>query len=119
MALPTATKGLVAAFTVSGTAHLLRPGWFAPLVPPVLGKPAPWVIGSGLAELGCAAGLAARRPWAPNATAATLAAVWVGNWHMALEWQRSDRPAWAKAVAWARLPLQMPMIAVALRSPRV
>lgn len=118
MQLPTGTKALVAAFATSGAAHLAKPEWFGPLVPPALGDPKPWVIGSGLAELTCAGGLASKRSWAPAATAATLAVIWVGNGYMAVDWQRSRRPGWMKAVAWARLPLQVPMIVAALRSPR-
>ena len=116
--LPKGTRALIAAFAISGTVHFIRPSLFEPLVPARLGDPRPWVLGSGAAELVCAGGLAARRPWAPAASAATLAAVWVGNWSMALSLQRSaEMPAAAKAAAWARVPLQLPMIAAALRSP--
>lgn len=109
---------LIGAFTVSGVLHLAKPTVFEPLIPPSLGDPRPWVLGSGVAELACAAGLATDQAWAPAATAATLAGVWVGNWYMAIAWQRSDRPALAKGAAWVRVPLQVPMIAAALRSGR-
>src|SRR3569833_493555 len=36
----------------SGLLHLLRPGGYEFLVPPELGPARPWVIGSGVAELG-------------------------------------------------------------------
>jgi uncharacterized membrane protein len=110
------TRLLIGAFAVSGAVHLVRPGVFAPLIPPVLGDPRPWVVGSGVVELVCAAGLATRKPWAPAAAAATLTAVWVGNVHMAMEVQRSDRPSWQKLAVWGRVPLQVPMIRAAWRS---
>ncbi|MCU0302081.1 MAG: hypothetical protein MUF35_10855, partial [Candidatus Nanopelagicales bacterium] len=77
----------------------------------------PWVLGSGVAELVCAAGLLTRQPWAPAATTATLAVVWVGNLQMALDVQRSRRPGWQKAAAWARMPLQLPLLSWAWTSP--
>jgi uncharacterized membrane protein len=118
MPLPVGTRIVIGAFTVSGVVHLVRPGVFAPLIPRPLGEPGPWVLGSGVAELVCAAGLATRAPWAPAATTATLAVVWIGNAQMALDVQRSRRPGWQKAAAWARLPLQVPLMRAAWESPR-
>ena len=109
---------MIGAFTVSGVVHLVRPAVFAPLVPSQLGDPAPWVLVSGVAELVCAAGLATRSPWAPAMTTATLAVVWIGNLHMAIDFQRSTRPAWQKVAAWARLPVQVPLMKAAWESPR-
>lgn len=118
MPLPTGTKIVIGAFTVSGITHMVKPEVFEPLIPRQLGAPAPWVIGSGVAELACAAGLATRRSWAPAATTATLAVIWVGNLQMAVNVQRSRRPAWQKAAVWARLPLQLPLMRSAWTSPR-
>ena len=118
MAPPVRTAIVIGAFAASGVVHLVRPGVFEPVIPPVLGDPTPWVIGSGVAELVCAAGLATRQPWAPAATTGALAVVWVGNVHMALGFHRSRRPAWQKAAAWARLPLQVPLMWAAWTSPR-
>jgi uncharacterized membrane protein len=109
---------VIGAFAASGIVHLVRPAVFAPLIPPQLGDPTPWVLGSGIVELACATGLATGRPWAPALTTATLGVVWVGNLQMALDVQRSPRPGWQKAVAWARLPVQVPLMAAAWRSPR-
>lgn len=117
MPLPTGTWLVISAFTLSGTAHLARPQLFEPLIPRSLGAPAPWVLGSGVAELACAAGLATRQPWAPAAATALLAAVWVGNIQMAVDVQRSSRPSWQKAAAWARLPVQVPLMRAAWGSP--
>lgn len=118
MTLPVGTRVVVGAFAVSGLMHLVRPAVFEPLIPTQLGDPGPWVLGSGVAELACAAGLATRQPWAPAVTTATLAIVWVGNLQMALDLQRSRRPAWQKAAGWARLPLQVPLMKAAWESPR-
>lgn len=116
--MPLATKGLIGAFAVSGTLHLVKPEVFYPLIPRRLGSAREWTYVSGVAELVCAAGLARRAPWAPRASAALLAGVWVGNWWMAISATRAKqrKPALI-AVAWARVPLQLPMIRTALNSP--
>lgn len=116
--MPLGTRIVIGAFTLSGVVHLVRPVVFEPLIPGQLGDPRPWVLGSGVAELVCAAGLAARRPWAPPLTTATLAVVLVGNVQMALDIQHSARPRWQKAAAWARLPVQLPLMKAAWDSPR-
>ncbi len=117
-ALPTGTRIVVGAFAVSGVVHFVRPQVFEPLVPQALGQPRGWIYASGAVELVCAAGLVGRQRWAPLASAGTLAVIWIGNVHMARRWQRSSRrPAWAKALVWARVPLQVPLIVWALRSP--
>ena len=118
MALPVGTAIVIGMFTVSGFVHLVRPAVFEPLIPRQFGDPTPWVLGSGLAELGCAAGLATRQPWAPAVTSVTLAVVWIGNMQMAVDVQRSQRPAWQKAAVWARLPVQVPLMKAAWESPR-
>lgn len=116
--MPWGTKGLIGAFTLSGVVHMVKPQVFYPLIPPELGSPKALTYASGVAELACAAGLASRQPWAPKATAAVLAGVWVGNWWMAIEATRAKRRQPALIIgSWARVPLQIPMIRAALRSP--
>jgi uncharacterized membrane protein len=51
------TAGLAALFATSGTVHLARPAVFEPPVPRWLPGHRELVLGSGVAELGCAAGL--------------------------------------------------------------
>jgi uncharacterized membrane protein len=116
MALPLGTQVVIGAFTASGIVHLVAPGVFEPLIPRQLGAPRPWVLGSGAVELACAVGR--RQSWAPAATSATLAVIWVGNLQMAVDLQASRRPAWQKAAGWARLPLQVPLMKWAWESPR-
>jgi uncharacterized membrane protein len=115
--MPLGTNAVIGAFTLSGVIHIVRPQVFEPLIPKVLGEPRRWVVGSGVVELACAAGLASGQKWAPAATTATLAVIWVGNVKMAMDVQGSRRPAWQKALAWGRLPLQIPMMRAAWRSP--
>ena len=115
--LPAGTKMVAGAFATSGVVHLVRPQVFEPLIPQILGPAKPWVIGSGVVELVCAAGLVTGQRWAPGASALALTAFTVGNLQMAVDMQRSERPAWQKAGAWARIPLQWPMIKAAWNSP--
>ncbi len=116
--LPWGTRIVAGAFLLSGTLHLAKPPVFAGLIPRRLGAPTPWVITSGIAELVCAGGLITRQRWAPAATAATLTVIWVGNAEMALRLQRNpETPASWRIGGWARLPLQIPLIYWAWRSP--
>lgn len=117
MELPLGTKVVAGAFATSGVVHMVRPQVFDPLIPRQLGNRRAWVYGSGVAELACAAGLLTGQRWAPAVTTATLAVVWVGNAKMAVDVQRSSRPAWFKAAVWARMPLQVPLMRWAWNSP--
>ena len=106
-------------FAVSGAVHLVRPQVFEPMIPSALPAPRTLVQVSGAAEIACAAGLIRGDRWAPWASAGLLLAVWPGNWQMALDVQRDRRrPAWQKAAAWARVPLQLPLVAAALAGRR-
>jgi len=108
-------RAVAGAFAVSGAVHLVRPAIFRPLIPPALPAPNVWIVGTGIAELVCAVGLASGQRWAPAATAATLLAVWPGNgWHAVATQRSSAHPA-VKAAVWARLPLQVPMIFSVMR----
>ena len=111
--------GLAALFLVSGIVHLVRPETFRSLIPD--GLPAPEAINaaSGLAELVCAAGLLTRARWAGPASAILLVAVFPGNVTQAIAASSDPAlPRWVVAVAWARLPLQIPLIWAALQARR-
>ena len=114
-----APLGLAAQFGASGILHLVRPDVFLPLIPRVLPSPDLIVTVSGLAELACAAGLVTRQPWAGPASAALLVAVFPGNVQFALD-RAADPGAggFGVALAWLRLPLQVPMIWAALQARR-
>jgi uncharacterized membrane protein len=113
--LPTGAAVMAAVLGVSGALHLSRPAVYRRLVPPVLGNPTAVVYASGVAELVCAVALVTRQRWAPVASAVLLLAVWPGNWQMAWDVQRDPaaHPA-VKALLWARLPAQLPMIKAVL-----
>jgi uncharacterized membrane protein len=110
-------KGVIGAFLVSGTIHLVRPSVFEPLVPKALPRAREIVYVSGVAELVCAAGLLAKARWAAPASVALLLCIWPGNAQMALDSTRKvtegggkPGPVLMAAAAWARMPLQVTMI---------
>ena len=99
-----------------GVLHLAKPEPFDQLIPPMLpGSARAWTYGSGVAELAVAGLLAvpATRRAGGAAAAALFVGVWPGNMWMA--WRLRRRPTVARAVAYARLPLQIPMIGSAVR----
>ncbi|WP_154793136.1 DoxX family protein [Occultella kanbiaonis] len=104
-------------FTVTGVAHLVRPRTFDAIVPRMLPGPArAWTIGSGLIELALAGAVWNRRTRraAGLASAAFLVAVFPANVRtVRLVRGRSAR---ARAIAWARLPMQVPLVILALRA---
>ncbi|MFZ7086910.1 DoxX family protein [Curtobacterium sp. RRHDQ10] len=104
----------------SGVLHMVRPGTFVRIVP--RGLPArTTTYASGVAELAIAAGLLVPRTRrrAGLAAAALFLAVFPANVKMArdlLDNPRSPRPL--RIVALLRLPLQLPLLAWALRIAR-
>lgn len=117
---------LAATLAAAGTLHLVRPRPFEGLIPRRLGPPRPWVVGSGVAELACAGALLhpATRPAGALATAALFVGVFPGNVTMAVRAsaarrrREESRPSRRETVAWARLPLQVPLVLWALRLAR-
>lgn len=116
--------GLAALFLGSGTLHLVRPQVFEPIVPPQLPEPRKMVEVSGVAEIVCGLGLLhpKTRRIAGLASAALLVGVFPANVQMSVDaGKRASRKRTAKAAGFfagtvARLPLQLPMIKVALRA---
>ena len=100
----------------AGVLHLVKPGPFASIVPSQLGDPVPWVYASGVAEIACAAGLAAARTRrvAGLATAALFVAVFPANVQMAVTAVRTDASTLTQVISLARLPLQVPLVIWAL-----
>jgi uncharacterized membrane protein len=93
-------------FTAAGALHFLRPRMYEQIMPDYLPAHHELVLASGAAEIGGALGIVAPRTrriaglW----LAATLAAVFPANLHMALH---SDRyPSLAPGLLWGRLVLQ-------------
>ena len=85
---------LAALLGTSGVLHLRRPGIFRPLIPRTLGDPDPWVLGSGVAELACAAALLGppTRRLGGWASAALLVGVFPGNVTMAVRLKSANSP---------------------------
>jgi uncharacterized membrane protein len=113
------TTGLAVLFGVLGTLHFVTPRPFEQIVPRALPRKKELVYASGAAELACAAGLLHRRTRrvAGLASAGLLVAIFPANVQMAADLQRKgSRPA--QAIAWARLPLQLPLIRWALKAAR-
>ncbi|MET8120627.1 hypothetical protein [Micromonospora sp. NPDC005189] len=111
-----ALAGLLA---TAGVTHLLRPGLYDPIVPRALPGPARfWTYASGVAELAVAAAVAnpATRQAGGRAAAALFVAVLPANVKMAVDW-RHRRPA-KRAIAYGRVPMQVPLIWWALRVAR-
>lgn len=119
MSISRGTGVLAGIFAVSGVVHLVRPEVYEPLMPTWVPAHREVILGSGVAELACAAGLVVppTRRAAGRASAALLVGVFPGNLKMAIDSTRSRRTG-LKVAAFARLPLQWPMIRVALRAAR-
>jgi uncharacterized membrane protein len=112
-----APRGLAAIFIASGTLHLLRPRAFAGVVPRSLPAPGAIIATSGIAELLCAGALLSGRSWAGPTSALLLIAIFPGNVTMALATEEDpDASRLARFAAWARLPLQIPLIWAALQA---
>jgi uncharacterized membrane protein len=116
---PGAALGLAAFVGAAGVTHFLAPRFYDEIVPERLpGTARTWTHVSGVAELACAAAIAVPRTrrLGALATAGLFAAVFPANVKMARDWR--DRPAPLRAIAYGRLPLQLPLIAWALKAAR-
>jgi uncharacterized membrane protein len=100
----------------SGIVHMVAPKVYEKIVPPRAGNARTVVYASGVAELGCASLLAARRTRRLGAllSAGLLVAVFPANLYAV----RVMPTTLSKAGAIARLPLQIPMITAALKVAR-
>ena len=117
--LPRDAKIVVGAFLVSGTVHLVKPEVFEGLMPSWVPRHREVIVGSGVAELACAAGLLmpGTRRVAGLASAALLLGVYPGNVKMAVDAMKGDNRG-LQAAALGRLPLQIPMIRGVLKAAR-
>ena len=96
---------------VSGTAHFASPRPFDEIVPRALPGPARWwTYASGAVELAVGAAIAvpATRRAGAACAAGLFTAVFPANVQMAADWR--DRPLPLRAVAYGRLPLQVPLV---------
>ena len=113
--LPIGSWVLVTLFNVSGIMHLINPESFLWLMPPFLPYPIELILLSGFAELAAALLIVLRSVVAPYLAVAVLIAVWPANWWFAID-ALSNNPELA-LFAWLRLPLQLPLIWWAWRTP--
>jgi uncharacterized membrane protein len=112
---PTAAAGLVVLLTSTGVLHFAAPASFDGIVPEQMpGAPRTWTHLSGMAELLIAALIAVPRTRRVGGLLAALlfVAVFPANVKMAIDW--SDRSALMRALAYGRLPLQIPLVLWAL-----
>ncbi len=110
---------MAALFGVMGVLHFVKPEPFEQIVPRQLPRKKELVYASGVAELACAAGLLhpRTRRGAGLLSTALLVAVFPANVQMALDLNRKGSSR-AKAIGFARLPLQLPLIRAALKAAR-
>lgn len=110
---------LAGMFAVTGALHFLRPGVFDPIVPRGLpGSSRSWTYASGAAEAVLAGMVASPRTRNLGGllSAVFLIAVFPANLRTVRVVRFSPLPA--RLVALARLPLQAPLVALALRVGR-
>jgi len=102
---------------VAGVMHFLRPAPFDAIVPPQLGNRRLITYASGVAELGCAGLLAvpATRRMGGLCTAALMIAVYPANIYSVKRYWAKPK---ARAIAIARLPLQVPLVQTAWKIAR-
>lgn len=102
----------------AGTLHLLVPKPFDRLIPRELpGSARMWTYASGVAELGTAMLVAVPRTRRLGGLLAALlfVVVFPGNVKMALDYRRKRKPLPHQVIAFARLPMQWPLVNWALR----
>ena len=110
---------LAALFATSGVVHLVKPEVYLPIMPKAVPAHREVILGSGVIELLCAAGLLNRRTRRTSgwASLALLLAVYPANIKMAAD-AAARRSTKRKAIAFGRLPLQLPMVRTAYRAAR-
>jgi len=116
---PQSVRILVGILAVSGTIHLVRPETYERTMPSFVSAHREVILGSGVAELVLAAGLLAppTRRLAGWGSVGLLLAVFPANLKMAADATRSDNAGF-RAAAFGRLPLQVPMVRMALKAAR-
>lgn len=115
--------GLAAVLGGAGVMHFVKPDFFDPIVPRWMpGSPRTTTYVSGVVELAAAALVVppATRRLGGLVAALTFIGVYPANIQSALDGgiAGADPPLNSALVAWIRLPLQFPMIALALRVRR-
>ncbi|NUT95682.1 MAG: hypothetical protein HOY78_28120 [Saccharothrix sp.] len=110
---------LAALLGAAGVTHFAKPKPYDAIIPRSLpGKPRTWTYVSGVAEVALAAAVAVPRTrrWGGLLAAGFFAAVFPANVKMAYDY-RTKSPK-VRAIAYGRLPLQVPLVLWALRVRR-
>lgn len=104
---------LVLVFTVAGTLHFVFPEVYEKIMPPYLPLHRELVYLSGALEISGGLGLIPERTRraAGIGLILLLVAVWPANLQMLLAARASGQPSWWVALLWARLPLQLALLA--------
>ncbi|MEA2590301.1 MAG: hypothetical protein QOD62_132 [Actinomycetota bacterium] len=112
---PAPAFGLAGLLGVAGVSHFAIPSFYDAIVPHAIpGSARAWTLASGVVELACAVAVALPRTRRLGATVAAVlfVAVFPANIQMAVDWR--SRPALDQAIAYGRLPLQIPLVLWAL-----
>lgn len=115
-------RALVGLLGAAGITHFLMPKAFEDIIPDFLPAHRGLVYASGAAELACAAGLlnARTRRRAAWASALLFVAVFPANVYQAIQGTpyATSGPLASVALPWVRLPLQIPLVAWAVKVAR-
>ncbi len=100
-------------FVAAGALHFFFPGAYERIMPPYLLLHRELVYLSGALEIAGGLGLLDQRTQriAGIGLVLLLVAVWPANVQMLLDAQATRKPLWWVALLWARLPLQLVLIA--------
>lgn len=107
-------------FVVAGALHFVSPRTYEQIMPPYLPRHRELVYLSGASEIAGGLGLFPKRtrPAAGVGLILLLIAVWPANLQMLLDARAAGKPSWWVGFLWARLPLQLVLIAWAWRASR-
>ena len=107
-------------FVGAGAIHFLAPGAYERIVPPYLPLHRELVYLSGASEVLGGLGLFPKRTRsvAGIGLVLLLIAVWPANLQMLLDARAAGKPLWWVALLWARIPLQLLLIAWVWRVSR-
>ncbi len=119
MTIERSTTILAGIFAVSGTMHLVKPEVYATIMPSWVPAHREVILGSGVVEIALGAGLLApqTRRVAGWGSFLLLLGVYPANVKMATD-AAAGRNIGLKVAAIGRLPLQWPMLKMALRAAR-
>jgi uncharacterized membrane protein len=116
---PRSPQALAIFLASAGVSHFLMPEQYDAIVPPSLpGKARTYTVVSGLVELGVAAAVAhpRTRRLGGRLAAVLFVVVLPANVQLAVDWRQ--RPLAYQVAAWARLPLQIPLVLWGMRASK-